>query len=220
MEPRVASVNVSAALTPTDAADVGRTGIDKRPVAGRVAVRDNQVGGDHIADLRHHGGYDQAVYAYAREDAAWWAAELDREVPPGVFGENLSTEGVDVTGAVIGERWAVGSALLEVSFPRIPCRTFAGFWDVRDLVKRFTARAAPGAYLRILTEGEIGAGDAIEVTHRPAHGVTIGETFRCFTGERPLAQRVASAAELPERHRERLQGWLALTIRADADHHV
>jgi MOSC domain-containing protein YiiM len=209
MEPRLAAVNVAAAITASDSADLGCTGIDKRPVAGRVAVRESQVAGDHIADLRHHGGYDQAVYAYAREDAAWWAGELRREVPPGAFGENLSTEGLDVTGAVIGERWAIGSALLEVSSPRIPCRTFAGFWDVRDLIKRFTARAWPGAYLRILTEGEIGAGDAIEVTHRPAHGVTIGETFRCFTGERPLAQRVASAEELPERHRDRLHGWLS-----------
>jgi MOSC domain-containing protein YiiM len=208
MEPRIASVNVAAVLVSSAAADSGRTGIDKRAVDGRVALRDDHVAGDHIADTPHHGGYDQAVYAYAREDAAWWAAELGRDLLPGSFGENLSTEGVDVTGAVIGERWAVGSALLEVSSPRIPCRTFAGFWDVHDLVKRFTVRAWPGAYLRIVAEGDVAAGDPIEIVHRPAHGVTIGEVFRCFTGERELAPRLATADELPERYRDRIRTWL------------
>jgi MOSC domain-containing protein YiiM len=209
MDSRVVSVNVAGTVRPSEHGYQGRTGIDKRPATGRVALRGDQLAGDHIADTRHHGGYDQAVYAYAREDAAWWAGELGRELPPGSFGENLTTEHIDVTGAVIGERWAVGSAVLEVSSPRIPCRVFAGFWDVQDLVKRFTARGWPGAYLRIVAEGDVGAGDPIAVVRRPEHRVTIGEVFRCFTGERALAVRVAAATELPERHHDRLRTWLA-----------
>jgi MOSC domain-containing protein YiiM len=207
---RLESVNIATEVRYGDwTGDKEKTGIDKRPASGRVAVRDDQVMGDHIVDVRHHGGPDQAVYAYAREDAAWWADELGRDLPPGSFGENFSTEGVDVTRALIGERWAIGSAVFEVSCPRIPCRVFAGFWDVPDLIKRFTARARPGAYLRILTEGEVGAGDAIQVVHRPDHGLTIGETFRAITGERSLVPRLLDAPELPEKHRERAQKWLA-----------
>jgi MOSC domain-containing protein YiiM len=203
------SVNVNVVPVPRQApAAAGRTGIDKRPTSGRVEVRDNQVMGDHIVDTRHHGGVDQAVYAYAREDAAWWAAEIGRDLPPGSFGENLSTEAVAVTDAVIGERWAVGSAVFEVSCPRIPCRTFAGFIGVEKWIKRFTERGWPGAYLRILTEGEVGAGDAVTVVHRPAHGVTIGDTFRAMTGERSLAPRLLEAPELPADIRERARRWV------------
>jgi MOSC domain-containing protein YiiM len=188
---RLVAVSVAAALIPVPAGHNGMSGIGKRPVAGRVALRDDAVAGDRVHDTRHHGGRDQAVYAYAREDAAWWAAELGRELEPGSFGENLSTEGIDLTGAVIGERWAIGSALLEVSVPRIPCQTFAEFLGERRWVKRFTERGWPGAYLRILTEGDVGAGDVISVVHRPAHGVTIGEVFRMLSGEHELAAHVA-----------------------------
>ena len=131
MPGRIVSVNLAVVGMGAE----GRTGIDKRPTAERVALRDDQVVGDTIGNPRFHGGYDQAVYAYAREDAAWWAGEVGRELPPGRFGENLSTEGLDLTGAVIGERWTVGTAVLEVSSPRIPCNVFAGFWDVKRLIK-------------------------------------------------------------------------------------
>ncbi|SCL41998.1 MOSC domain-containing protein YiiM [Micromonospora pallida] len=189
----------------------GLSGIDKRPAAGRVAVRVDGVVGDFIAERAHHGGPDQAVYAYATEDADWWAAELGRALPPGRFGENLSTLGVDVTGAVIGEQWAIGSALLQVTKPRTPCRTFAGFWGVPDLVKRFTARAAPGAYLRVLREGEVAAGDPVEVRDRPAHGVTVGEVFRALNREPELLPRLLEATELPEAIREKARRRLGLT---------
>lgn len=208
LEPRLVSVNVAPTLRPNKHAHLGLTGIDKHPVAGRIAVRDDEVAGDRISDSKNHGGYDQAVYAYAREDAAWWARELGRELTPGVFGENLSTEGVDVTGAVIGERWSIGTALLEVSSPRIPCKVFAGFWEIPDLIKRFTAQGWPGAYLRIVTAGELGAGDRVDVVDRPAHGVTIGETFRLLTGERSLLPHVVTAGELPESVKDRLRSWL------------
>ncbi|TWJ27734.1 MOSC domain-containing protein YiiM [Micromonospora sagamiensis] len=188
----------------------GRSGIDKRPAAGRVPVRADGVAGDFIAERAVHGGPDQAVYAYGVEDADWWAAELDRAVPPGRFGENLSTLGVDVTGAVIGEQWAVGSALLQVTKPRTPCRTFAGFWGVPDLIKRFGARAAPGAYLRVLREGEVGADDPVEVRERPAHGVTVGEVFRALHREPELLPRLLDAPDLPESIREKARRRLGV----------
>ncbi len=184
MTGRLVSVNVVHALIPDVLGSEDRTAIDKRPVDGRVAVTvpgDAEVGltGDRIYDRNHHGGPDQAIYAYAAEDRAWWAAELGREIAAGAFGENLSTEGLDVTGAVIGERWQIGAdgVLLEVTAPRIPCRTFQGWMDEPQWVKRFTDHGAPGAYLRVLTPGTVAAGDAIEVVHRPAHGVTVGDVF-------------------------------------------
>lgn len=190
-------------------ADDGRSGIDKRPVTGRVWADAEGLAGDLIANRRVHGGVDKAVYAYAREDAAWWAAELDRDLPCGRFGENLSTRCVDVTGAVIGERWRIGAALVEVSRPRIPCSVFAGFWDVPRLVKRFTAHGAPGAYLRVLHPGEIGAGDVVEIVHRPAHGLTIGQTFRALTTAPDLLPLLLSAPELPRRLRDKAAHRLA-----------
>jgi MOSC domain-containing protein YiiM len=166
-----------------------RSGIDKRPVAGRVAVHPLGLDGDVQLNRKHHGGEGQAVYCYGQEDADWWAAELDRDLPPGRFGENLRTSGLDLTDAVLGERWRIGTALFEVTAPRIPCATFVRFWDVPDLIKRFTARGATGAYLRVLEPGQLAAGDRIEVIERPDHGVTTGRAFRLLTTEQ---------AELPE----------------------
>ena len=182
---RIAAVNVVHARVPDLRGDLDETAIDKRPTGQRVAVTapsDGGVGlaGDQVVDIRHHGGRDQAVYAYAVEDRDWWAAELGRDLGPGSFGQNLDTEGVDVTGAVIGERWQIGTdgVVLEVSSPRIPCRTFQGFMDEPHWIKRFTEHGAPGAYLRVVAEGTVGAGDTVTVLDRPDHGVTIGDVFR------------------------------------------
>ncbi|SCL70016.1 MOSC domain-containing protein [Micromonospora chersina] len=206
MTGRLAAVNLGVVTEAEWAGDPsGRSGIDKRPVDGRVDIRFAGVAGDFIGERAHHGGPDQAVYAYAEEDAGWWAGELGRALRPGAFGENLTTWAVDVTGAVIGERWAVGSALLEVTKPRTPCTTFAGFWGMPDLIKRFTVRGAPGAYLRVLREGEVGAGDPVEVVDRPAHGVTIGEVFRATTLEPDLLPRLLDVPELPESLREKVR---------------
>jgi MOSC domain-containing protein YiiM len=190
-----------------------KTGIDKRPAPGRVRLERLGVAGDTICDVAHHGGVDQAVYAYAIEDTEWWgrqlADELSFELAPGSFGENLTLRGVDVTGAIIGERWRIGGAWLEVSVPRIPCSTFAGFWGVGKLVKRFTEAGRPGAYLRVLTEGEVAAGEEVTVLDRPAHGLTLAETFRALTGDRELAPKLLSAPELPTEVHESARGWLA-----------
>jgi MOSC domain-containing protein YiiM len=178
---------------------MGYTGIDKRPVAHRVAVATLGIEDDEISDHRHHGGVDQALYAYATEDLAWWGAELGRGLTPGSVGENLSLAGLDITEAVIGEQWSIGTTVVQLTAPRIPCRVFAGFWQVPDLIKRFTARARPGSYLRVLTEGELGAGDAVEVVHRPAHGVTVGVAFRALTMEPELLPRLLDVRELAEK---------------------
>ncbi|MEU9484406.1 MOSC domain-containing protein [Streptomyces decoyicus] len=191
----------------------GGTGIDKRPVDGPVAVSapgpkgtgGSGLAGDAVVDLRHHGGDDQAVYAYAREDLDDWQRELGRELANGFFGENLTTSGVEVTGARIGERWRVGpQLLLEVTSPRIPCRTFHGWLGERGWLKRFTRAAVPGAYLRVIEAGEIRAGDAVEVLHRPDHEVTIELMFRALTSRRELLPRLLEAGgALPEEARRK-----------------
>jgi MOSC domain-containing protein YiiM len=200
------SVNIGKA-TPTEHSERPVTGIDKRPVDGPVGLaapaEGSGVAGDTICDVRHHGGPDQAVYAYAWEDLLGWSDEIAAEVRPGVFGENLTTVGVEVTGAVIGERWKVGTALLEVSVPRIPCRTFAGWLGERGWIKRFTREARPGAYLRVLEPGEVRAGDAVEIVHRPDHEVDIGTVFRALTGEPELLPKLVDVAELPDEVRDR-----------------
>lgn len=175
----VVSVNVVHALIPDMRGSLDRTAIDKRAQEGRVHVRTLGLHGDDQYDKKHHGGVFQAVYAYAREDAQWWANELGYEISPGGFGENVSTVGLDVTGAVLGERWRVGDdgLVLEVTSPRVPCTTFQGWMDEPHWVKRFTEHGAPGAYLRVVVEGTVGAGDGVEVVHQPEHGVTVGEVL-------------------------------------------
>lgn len=182
---RVVTVNVVERLIPGPK-ETGLTAIDKRPRPGRVAVEELGLAGDSVCDTKHHGGPDQALYVYAREDSDWWAAELDREIPPGWFGQNLDTEGLDVTGALIGERWRIGdgpeAVEVEVRSPRIPCVTFEHRMQLRGWIKRFHREGRPGAYLKVRRTGTIGAGDPVTVLERPAHEMTIGDLF---TGQDP-----------------------------------
>ncbi|MFD1658984.1 MOSC domain-containing protein [Streptomyces caeni] len=182
----------------------GLTGIDKRPVDGPVRVAApgpkgtgaSGLAGDAVCDLRHHGGDDQAVYAFAREDLDDWERELGRRLPSGSFGENLTTEGLDVSGALIGERWRIGrEVVLEVASGRIPCRTFQEHLGERGWVRRFTRRGAPGAYLRVIEPGEIRAGDPIEIVHRPEHDITVAVHFRASTTERHLLPSLSAAGD-------------------------
>jgi MOSC domain-containing protein YiiM len=191
---RLDAVCVSGADLPTvPDRKPSRTGIDKRPVTGRVAVDELGLDGDVQVNRKYHGGEGQAVYAYAQEDADFWIAELGRELPAGRFGENLRTAGLDLTGALLGERWRIGTALFEVTAPRIPCANFARFWNEPQLVKRFTAHGASGAYLRVLETGDVGAGDAVEVVLRPDHAVTTGLAFRAFTTQKSRLPELAPA---------------------------
>ena len=171
--------------------------IGKSPVGGRVRVEGVNVAGDEQADRRVHGGPDKAVYAYASEDTAFWEAELGRELGPGAFGENLTTEGVDVSGAVIGARWRIGDVELEVAQPRLPCAKLGLRLGDPMMVRRFGEARRPGAYLRIVREGELGAGDAIEVLERPAHGVTVRDVSAAILLDETLLERAAAAPELP-----------------------
>jgi MOSC domain-containing protein YiiM len=207
---RVSAVCVAGAdLLPLPGRRPNRSGIDKRPVTGRVHVGELGLAGDVQVNRKHHGGEGQAVYCYAQDDADWWAAELGRDLPPGRFGENLRTTGLDLTGAVLGERWQVGTALFEVTSPRIPCANFARYWDVDDLVKRFAAHGATGAYLRVLRTGEIGAGDVVRVVHRPGHGVTAGLAFRAMTTQRSRLPQLAPAlTHLPLKDQPKLAAKL------------
>lgn len=174
---RVLTVNVVEKLIPGPK-ETGYTAIDKRPQAGRVRVGELGLAGDRVCDTKNHGGPDLAVYAYAVEDANWWAAQLDRDIPTGLFGENLRTEGLDVTGALLGEVWRIGDEVeVMVRAPRIPCITFQDRMQVPHWVKRFHQAGRPGAYLKVLRTGTIGAGDEIDVLNRPDHEVTIGEMF-------------------------------------------
>ena len=202
MSGRVLSVNVG---TPRELEWLGRvetTSIWKSPVEGRVAVRGVNIAGDDQANREFHGGPEKAVYAYAREDTDWWEKELGRSLEHGVFGENLTVQGVDVTGAVVGERWAVGSVVLEVAQPRIPCWKLGARMGDAAFPVHFAAAGRPGAYLRIVEEGEIGAGDEISVGERPEHGLAVGDVARIFHQERGRARALLGVPELAEEWRE------------------
>ncbi len=171
------------------------SGIDKRPVEGPVAVSTLGLDGD-VQTLPSHGGSDRALYAYASEDENWWAAELERDIWPGLFGENLTTAGIDVTGALIGERWRIGTQVaVEVREPRIPCGNFTYRMKEPRWVKRFTEHGCPGAYLKVVHTGSIAAGDPILVVHRPDHGVAIADVFPRGTPE-AMRALLASGTDL------------------------
>ncbi|MCC9069933.1 MOSC domain-containing protein [Arthrobacter cryoconiti] len=176
----------------------GVTAIDKRPVEEAVSVRTFGVFGDFQGDRENHGGPDQAVYAYSQEDADFWSRELGRDIPAGLFGENLRTRGIETTGAVIGQRWRVGAHLvLEVTSPRVPCATFAERMGEPQWVKRFTEVGRIGCYLRVIHKGKIQAGDAIVAESAPSHGITVGKFFSSATVEDVhTLQDLADAGEL------------------------
>lgn len=186
----------------------GRTAIDKRPTE-HIDVRDpgpkkgglgSGVIGDGIGSHKHHGGYAQAVYAYATEDYQWWSAQLDRPLDPGLFGENLTTRGLDLTNALIGEQWTIGAVVLRVEVPRIPCATFAARMGEKQWVRRFTEAGRTGAYLSVQVPGRIAAGDLVTVS-RPAHDITLLDAFRAVTGDRGQARRVVDSGVLyPTEH--------------------
>jgi MOSC domain-containing protein YiiM len=184
----VVSVNVGRAAPLDTGTRIVPSAIVKPPISGPVAVRGVNLAGDEQADIAHHGGPDQAVYAYACEDAAWWKAQIGREPGPGAFGENLTLAGVDVSGARIGERWRIGTAELRVAGPRVPCAKLEARIGVRGFMRAFLHGGRPGAYLAIAEAGVLEAGDAVEIVHRPAHDVTVALVIQTLLIER---ERVA-----------------------------
>lgn len=213
--PHVRSVNLARSTVQRDYVRQP-TGFGKLPTSGPVEVRDpgpmrgglgSGLVGDIIGNHRVHGGSDQAVYAFAREVLDDWERRLGRELADGAFGENLTTVGVDVDDARIGERWRVGPEVeLQVTVPRVPCNTFRGWMGERGWLRTFTADGRSGAYLRVISGGLIHGGDEIEVVHRPQHDVTIALAFRAMMDRPDLVPALAAAGDdLPDRLRERVE---------------
>lgn len=204
----VASVNLAAtAVDVTQRGHQVRTGIGKIPVAGPVTVRapgskadglGSGLVGDLVVDRRHHGGDDQAVYAYADEDYRYFETLLDSPLTPGRFGENLTTRGLDVNNAILGETWRIGDDLiLKVRGPRIPCNTFRAWMGVRGWLRTFSETALSGAYLSVVSPGTARSGDRIAILDRPAHGVTVWELYRALTTE---PERWPAILAIPDEH--------------------
>jgi MOSC domain-containing protein YiiM len=195
---RVLSVNVGAVREFEYNGHPAKSAIWKSPVAGRIVARGVNLDGDDQADRKAHGGPDKAVYAYAVEDARWWEQEIGRSLVYGEFGENLTTEGIEVNNALVGERWEIGTTVLEVSEPRIPCWRLAVRMNDPLFPRRFTTAMRPGAYLRIVVEGSVGAGDAIRVIERPGHDLTIRDVFRIYTRDRDEVERLLAVPQMSE----------------------
>lgn len=188
---RLVSVNVG---TPRSVVWQGRrirTAIWKGPVAGPVEVRGVNLAGDDQADRRVHGGAHKAVYAYGDEDYAWWTESLGIDLGPGTFGDNLTIEGFDLRLALVGERWRVGTCLLEVSEPRMPCFKLGARMGTADFVDLFGVVGRFGTYLRIVEEGTVEAGDPVVVVHKPVHELTVADLAATRRGDDvALLQRV------------------------------
>jgi len=198
----VVSVNAGAVRQLSVGGRTITTAIWKQPLQGPVAVRGVNVDGDDQADRSVHGGPDKAVYAYACEETAWWEAQVRRPLGPGAFGENLTTRGVDVSRARVGERWRIGSALLEVVQPRLPCFKLGLRMDDPLFPRRFARADRPGVYLRILEEGDVGAADEVRVVHRPSHVITVELIARAYLREPHLLPHALTAPELNQAWRD------------------
>jgi MOSC domain-containing protein YiiM len=205
MPARVRSINIGTPVDAEWAGNLRRTAIAKTQVTGPVDVGRLGVAGDEIADTENHGGIYQAVYAFAREDLDIWSSRLDRRLPDGMFGENVTTEGIDVNAALVGEQWRIGTTVVQVASVRIPCVVFQNYlrehgYGTDKWIKRFTQEARPGPYLQVVREGQVSVGDAIEVVHRPDHGITVTTLFKALTTDRQLLPSLLDAGDdlIPE----------------------
>jgi MOSC domain-containing protein YiiM len=198
IEGKVLSVNVGRPREFEYNGRPARSAIWKLPIAGRVGARGVNLDGDDQADRKAHGGFDKAVYAYAIEDMRWWEREIGRSLQHGEFGENLTTEGIAVNDALVGERWKIGTAVLEVSEPRVPCWRLGVRMNDQMFVRRFTEALRSGTYLRIIGEGDLGVGDEIRVIHRPDHDLTIRDVFRIYTRDRYEVERIIAAPQISD----------------------
>jgi MOSC domain-containing protein YiiM len=205
---KVLSVNVGLPREFEYNGHPARSAIWKSPVAGRVAARGVNLAGDDQADRRAHGGPDKAIYAYAVEDLGWWAREIGRPLEYGELGENLTTEGVDASGALVGERWVVGTTVLEVSEPRVPCWRLGVRMNDKLMPRRFTEALRPGAYLRIVIEGDIGAGDAIQIQEHPHHDLTVRDILRIYAFDRQEVGRLLTIPGMSESWRRWAEHYL------------
>ena len=194
----IVSVNVGRQRAVDHRGRTVSTGIFKDPVESPVRVEGASLAGDDQADRRAHGGTHKAVYAYGSEDYAWWSGRLDRQLPAGVFGDNLTTAGIDVSGAVIGQQWRIGDVVLEVNEPRVPCFKLGIKMGDPRFPMMFSAADRPGTYLRIIAEGPLIAGDAVEVGPPPVHGLTVSDIARIYDRDGHEAAHLLAAPELSE----------------------
>jgi MOSC domain-containing protein YiiM len=197
-EAKVLSVNVGGVREFDYNGRPAKSAIWKAPVLGRVAARAVNLAGDDQADRQAHGGPDKVIYAYAIEDTRWWEQEIGRALAYGEFGENLTIEGIDANAALVGDRWQIGSLVLEVSEPRIPCWRLGVRMNDKTFPRRFTEALRPGAYLRLIVEGDVGAGDEIRVVERPDHDLTIRDVFRIYTRDRDEVDRLLAVPQMSE----------------------
>ena len=208
---KVISVNVGTVREFDYGGRPAKSAIWKSPVSGRVAARSVNLAGDEQADRTAHGGPDKAVYAYAIEDTRWWERNIGRALAYGEFGENLTTEGIEVNDALVGERWQVGTAVLEVSEPRVPCWRLGVRMNDKMFPRRFAEALRPGPYLRIVVEGDVGAGDEVRVVERPGHDLTIRDVFRIYTRDRDEVDRLLAVPGMSESWRRWAQEFLQKT---------
>lgn len=197
----IISVNVGVQKAVEYRGHAVSTGIYKSSVEGRVRAEGVNLVGDDQADRRVHGGIDKAVYAYASEDYQWWSDQLGHSLAPGTFGDNLTTEGVEVGAAVVGQQWRVGDVVLEVSEPRVPCYKLGIRMNDPEFPTLFSAADRPGTYLRIVEEGSLAAGDRIEIGPTPEHGLTVAEIARIYHRDHQEASRLLEVPELSDRWR-------------------
>ena len=214
---RVISVNIGHAVDASWAGELQRTAIDKRPVTTAVPAGVLGLAGDEQADKADHGGPDQALYAYAREDLDWWGGQLGRRLRDGMFGENVTTAGLDVNGALIGEIWRFGEVVVQVTAPRIPCTVFRNWLGEKGWIKRVRASGRPGPYLRVRQPGALRAGDPIERLSRPVGGVTVAEALEAYY-ERDVAiiRRIMAVPGHSSRWDGMAEAWLAAAVRPAA----
>lgn len=211
--PIVRSVNIGQSK-PAEWAEVGATSMEKLATSEPVTVGVEGIVTDTQTDRRHHGGEEQAVYAFAREDLDAWGSRLGVTLRDGQFAENLTTEGIDINAALVGEQWRIGTVLLQVCSVRTPCNDFKNWmgvsgYDNAQWVKRFAAEARPGPYLRVLEEGQLQAGDEIVVVHRPDHGVTVSTLFKALSTDRSLLPSLIGIDGLGDKPRSAAEKYVA-----------
>jgi len=214
---KVLSVNVGTVREFEYGGRPARSAIWKSPVVGRIAVRGVNLAGDDQADRKAHGGPDKVVYAYAVEDAWWWQQQIGRSLAYGEFGENLTTEGIEVNDALVGERWQIGTVVLEVSEPRIPCWRLGVRMNDKMFPRHFTEALRPGAYFRVVVEGDVGAGDEVRAVERPDHDLTIRDVFRIYTRDRHEVERMLAVPQMSASWRRWAADFLQTTVDRPTD---
>jgi MOSC domain-containing protein YiiM len=207
---QIFSVNIGKPETIEIGNKAVTTGIFKHPIQGKVSINNQGVVGDTVADTTRHGGVDQAVYLYSAEDYAWWAAELQKDVPIGMLGENLTLSSFGTIPLRVGDRIHINTILLEITFPRIPCATLGARMGDAGFVQRFIQAQRPGVYARVLEAGELQVGDAVDILPRPHNFPTVTELYELWHAKQRDAKLLHRGLEAPiaQRARAAFQFWL------------